>query len=276
MQNNDKIHVLMFGDVVGPVGQMVLQKHLPHLKEKYKSDVVIVNGENSADGKGITSKIMHFFKHIGVDVVTTGNHIWQKKEIYNYFGQNKDLLRPANFPSECPGTGVTLIQVKNHTIGVMNLQGRVFMRELLACPFKTADSQLTFLKSRTKIIFVDFHAETTSEKHGIAFYLDGKVSAVVGTHTHVQTADERILPGGTAYITDLGMAGSFNSMIGMKKEPIIANMITQMPHKFEVDTEPPYVLCGVSIIVDANTGKSDSIERIFIVDRDLRYDSGNI
>ena len=272
MQN--KIHVLMFGDVVGAAGQMVLQKHLPSLKEKYKSDVVIVNGENSADGKGITSKIMRFFKHIGVDVVTTGNHIWQKREIYSYFGQNKDLLRPANFPSECPGTGVTLLQVKNHTIGVMNLQGRVFMRELLACPFKTADSQLSFLKSRTNIILVDFHAETTSEKHGIAFYLDGKVSAVVGTHTHVQTADNRILPEGTAYITDLGMAGSFNSMIGMKKGPIIANMITQMPHKFEVDTEPPYVLCGVSIVIDANTGKSDSIERIFIVDHELKYDSG--
>ncbi|MCL4360969.1 TIGR00282 family metallophosphoesterase [Candidatus Dependentiae bacterium] len=271
MQNKDKIRILMFGDVVGGVGRMVLQKHLPHLKEKYKADAVIVNGENSAEGKGITSRIMKFYRHIGVDVVTSGNHIWQKREIYNYFGQNKDLLRPANFPSECPGSGITFFQVKGYTVAVMNIQGRVFMRELLSCPFKTADSQLTFLKSKTNIILVDFHAETTSEKHGIGFYLDGKVSAVVGTHTHVQTADERILPGGTAYITDLGMAGSYYSMIGMKKDPIINHMITQMPQKFEVETEGPYLLCGVSITIDANSGKAESIERIFVVDNELKY-----
>lgn len=260
------IRIMCIGDVVGTPGQAMIQKHLPRLKKEYGINAIIVNGENSADGKGITPGIMKFFRHHGVDIVTTGNHIWQKKEITSYLNEHKDLLRPANFPHDCPGVGVATFLSDNLTIGVINIQGRVFMREFVSCPFRTAESALTFLASRTKIIVVDMHAETTSEKMGLGWFLDGKVSAVVGTHTHVQTADERILPGGTAFITDLGMCGSFNSMIGMKKEPIIRHMITQMPVRFEVEEEGPLVLSGVWFEIDVATGKAVSIERIRIID----------
>lgn len=264
------IRILLLGDVVGAPGCAMLQKHLPKLKAEYKIDGVIVNGENSADGKGITSKLMHFFKHSGVDIVTTGNHIWQKKEVFQYLNDNKDLLRPANFPNGCPGVGVTTFTCNGFTVGVINLQARVFMRELVSCPFRAADSILTYLKTRTNIILVDFHGETTSEKMGLAYYLDGQISALVGTHTHVPTADARILPKGTAYVTDLGMAGALNSMIGMKKEPIIQSMITQMPTKFEVENEGPMFMSGVWVEVDTQTGKARRIERIYLVDEDIR------
>lgn len=260
------LKILFFGDLVGAPGRTVFQRHIEALKLQYRADAILVNGENSANGKGITPRIVRFFKHHGVNVVTTGNHIWQRKEIYPYLSENKDLLRPANFPAGCPGSGVTTFECQGYTIGVINLQGRVFMRELVNCPFRAAESAITYLQSRTNIILVDFHAETTSEKLGLAYYLDGKVSGFVGTHTHVQTADNRILPKGTAYITDLGMAGALNSMIGMKKEPLLHQMLTQMPVRFEVDTTPPFVLSGVCIEVDAQSGKALSIERIYIVD----------
>jgi 2',3'-cyclic-nucleotide 2'-phosphodiesterase len=265
------IRILFLGDVVGVPGCAMLQKHLPKLKAEYKPDAIIVNGENSAaDGRGITTKVMHFFKHCGVNLVTTGNHVFAKRDIYQYLQENKDLIRPLNFPSACPGVGASLIEIAGLTIGVMNVQGRVFMRELLSCPFKAAETALLYLKSKTPIILVDMHAETSSEKHGMGYFLDGRVSAVVGTHTHVQTADERILPGGTAYITDVGMGGALNSMIGMKKEPIIQQMITQLPTKFEVDTEAPFQLCGVLIDVDKETGKAQKISRIRVIDNELR------
>lgn len=273
---NKTIKILMLGDLVGSPGQAMLQKHIKNIKSQYKIDFVIANGENSADGKGITPKVMKFFKDHDVDVVTTGNHIWQKKDIYQYLTQNTDLLRPANFPLGCPGTGVGIykLEIENNviSIGVMNIQGRVFMREFVGDPLRTADSLLPMLKSKTDIILVDFHAETTAEKLGFAFYLDGRVSAVVGTHTHIQTADNRILPNGTAYISDLGMAGALNSMIGMKKEPIIQNMLTQMPVKFEVDDQRPFIICGACIEIDIKTGKAVSIDRIYITDYDLKVD----
>lgn len=263
--------LLFIGDVVGEPGRAVLQKHISALRLKHKIDFVIVNGENSAaDGRGITPTIMASFKEMGVDLVTSGNHIWAKKEIIPYFNDHKDLLRPANFPAGCPGSGVAVVTTQSgFTIGVLNLQGRVFMRELVNCPFRAAESALTFLKSRTDIILVDMHAETSSEKMGMGFYLDGQVSAVVGTHTHVQTADERILPRGTAYITDVGCGASVNSMIGMKTDIILKNMLTQMPVKFAVETEGPFQLCGVVITVE-DTGRALAIERVFIVDNDLR------
>jgi len=262
------VTVGIFGDVVGTPGQIMFQKHIKKLKETYGLQAIIVNGENSADGKGITARIMRFFKHNGADVVTSGNHIWQKRDIYEYLNQNKDLLRPANFPSECPGSGVTVFSCGAYKIGVLNLQGRIFMREHVGCPFKAADTALSFLKAQTNIIIVDFHAEATAEKLGLAYYLDGKVSAFVGTHTHIQTADARVLPGGTAYITDLGMAGALNSMIGMKKEPIIHHMITQLPVRFEVDPEPPFVMSGVVVTIDTQTGKAEKIEPIYLVDNE--------
>ena len=221
------LKVLLLGDVCGAPGRAVFQKHSAQLRQQYGADALIVNGENSAtNGRGITSKIMHFFKHNGVDIVTSGNHIWKQREIYAYLNQHRDLLRPANFPSQCPGVGVTTFQVRQYTVGVINLQGRTFMREHVSCPFRAAESLLLYLKPKTNIILVDFHAETTSEKKGMGLFLDGQVSAVVGTHTHVLTGDAYVLPQGTAYITDLGMAGALNSMIGMKKGPVLKHILT--------------------------------------------------
>ena len=260
----------MIGDIVGEPGCALFQKYCRKIKEQYAIDAVIVNGENSAaNGRGISPKTVHFFRHNGADVITTGNHIWANKEIYNYLLQHTDLLRPDNFPSECPGSGVTRFQINGVIIGVLNLQGRIFMREHVSCPFKAADSALTFLRAQTNIILVDFHAEASSEKIGMGFYLDGRVSTVVGTHTHVQTADERILPNGTAFITDLGMAGSLNSMIGMNKEIVLQHLITQMPARFAVETKGPFVFCGVIIDIDLVTGKATAIERLRIIDNEL-------
>ncbi|HZW61416.1 MAG TPA: TIGR00282 family metallophosphoesterase [Candidatus Babeliales bacterium] len=266
----DKIRVLLLGDLVGDTGRAIFQKHIERLRKELKIDAVIVNGENSSStGRGITPNIVKFFRSHGVDVITTGNHIWQRREIYSYLMEHRDLLRPANFPAETPGYGVTTFTCKGYEIGVINVQGRIFMRENLSCPFRAVESILTYLKDKARIIFVDIHAEATSEKMGMGFFLDGKVTGVVGTHTHIQTADERVLPGGTAYITDLGMAGSLNSMIGMKKEPILKHFLTQMPEPFTVDTSLPLVMTGVWIEVDASTGKALDIQRIKVVDNDV-------
>ncbi|HEV2602012.1 MAG TPA: TIGR00282 family metallophosphoesterase [Candidatus Babeliales bacterium] len=264
-----RMRILFLGDVVGETGRMVFEKHIQQLRQEHQIDALVVNGENSAgSGKGITPQVVEFFKTNGVNVITTGNHIWQKSEIYPYLQANTDLLRPANFPRETPGVGVTTFNCDGVLIGVINIQGRVFMRELLACPFRTVESILIYLKDKTNIIFVDFHAETTSEKMAMGFFLDGKVTGMVGTHTHVQTADERILPGGTAYITDLGMAGSLNSMIGMKKDPIIKQLISQMPTRYMVETEPPYFMTGAWIEFDVQTGKALAISRVRVDDTD--------
>jgi 2',3'-cyclic-nucleotide 2'-phosphodiesterase len=264
------IRVLLIGDVVGNTGRTMLQKHIKRIKADFSIDAVIANGENSSSqGRGITPRIVRFFKHNGINVVTTGNHVWRKKEIYGYLASNTDVLRPANFPTDTPGVGVTTFMCHESLIGVINLQGRVFMQDHIDCPFRTVKSILTYLKSKTDIIFVDFHAETTSEKMAMGHFLDGKVSGVVGTHTHVQTADERILPGGTAFITDLGMVGSLNGMLGMKKEQILDHFLRQMPVKFEVDSSMPVQLNGVCIEVDTVTGKAVGIERVKVIDAEL-------
>lgn len=263
------IKILFLGDIVGDPGRAIFKKHARALRQEHGIDLLIVNGENAAsDGRGITPTICHFFKEHGADVITTGNHIWAKKEIIPFIDTEKELLlRPLNFPSGCPGSGVTLVKTASGIpIGVINVQGRTFMKEQLSCPLRAVDSALTFLQSRTPIIFVDMHAEATSEKMGMGYYLDGRVSAVVGTHTHVPTADERILPQGTAYITDVGMAGALNSMIGMKKEIIIRQMLTQMPAKYMVETELPYQMCGVVVTIEPSTGRALAIERIKVVD----------
>lgn len=275
MQNNraHRLRVLLIGDVVGVTGIVLFQKHIAHLKERYKADAVIVNGENSASsGRGITSRDMKALRHAGADIVTSGNHIWDQKDIYNYLHENNDLIRPANFPTGAPGAGFTIFSCNGNKIAVVNLQGRVFMREDVDCPFRAADSLLTYLSHQTNIIFVDFHAEATSEKMGFAYYLDGRVSAVVGTHTHTQTADERILSKGTAFITDLGMVGALNGMLGMKKESIINKFLTQLPTRFEVETHGPGLLCGVCVEVDTVTGKATSIERIRLIDEQFHLD----
>jgi 2',3'-cyclic-nucleotide 2'-phosphodiesterase len=263
----------MIGDVVGAAGRAIFQKHIDKIKRKHNINAVIVNGENCAHGRGITTKNMRFFEHNGVDVVTSGNHIWKHKEIYAYLDQYNNLLRPANFPKATPGVGVTSFMVQGHRVGVVNLQGRVFMKELIDCPFFKADEIITALQEKTNIIVVDFHAEATSEKMALSFFLDGRVSAVVGTHTHVQTADERILPGGTAHITDLGMSGAFNSMLGMKKEPIIHNFLTALPVRFTPDNVPPIVMSGAWIEIDTESGKALKIERVMVIDNDIQVGS---
>ena len=269
----DHIRILFIGDVVGQPGRAMFQKHIDHIRNTYKIDGIIVNGENSDNrGRGITSRIVKFFRHNGVDVITSGNHIWHNREIYSYLEQHNDLLRPANYPSDTPGVGVTTFDCKGYTVGVINVMGRIFMRDTLSCPFRAVESILTYLRDKTNIIFVDMHAETTSEKIGLGYFLDGRVSGVVGTHTHVQTADERILPHGTAFMTDLGMTGALYSMIGMKKDAIIHHFLTQMPVRFEVEGEGPMVMNGAWIEVDTKTGKAVKIERVHIIDRDIHFD----
>lgn len=265
------LRILCLGDHVGLPGRAIFKKHIASLRASLAIDAVIVNGENSnTNGRGITPAIAQFYRQHGVDVVTTGNHVWQCADIHTYLVNNKDILRPANFPADTPGLGATIFNCKGYNIGVINVQGRIFMREYLDCPFRTVDSILTYFSHhKANVIIVDFHAEATSEKYGMGYYLDGRVSGVVGTHTHVQTADERILPGGTAYITDLGMAGALNSMIGMRSEPIIRNMMTQMPTRFVVDTQMPLFMTGVVIEVDPRTGKAVDIQRIRIVDENV-------
>ncbi len=263
------MRALFIGDVVGDPGRHLITRHLRDLKKKHNIDLTVLNGENSStQGRGITPKIAEFFFEYGADVITTGNHVWFRREIYPYLDENHRVLRPANFPSGAPGVGVTTLLVGDQMVGIINLQGRVFMRELVECPLRTIDSLLTYLKDKTNIIFIDYHAEATSEKHALAYYVAGRVSGVVGTHTHVQTADERIIPPGTGYITDLGMVGSLNSMLGMQKDGIIQHFLTQMPVKFTVDTQPPYVLSGVIIEVDVQTGRAQNIERIRVIDEE--------
>ena len=267
---NQSLRVLLLGDLVGKPGVAMAEKWVPLLRKKHTLDAIIINVENAANnGKGVTPKIAELFKELGAFALTTGNHVWAQREIYQYIQDHPFLLRPLNFPSSCPGKGIFIGEVAGQTVAVINVQGRVFMGEDLDCPFKAIDSALTFVQSRTKIIFVDIHAETTSEKAALALYLDGRVTGIVGTHTHVQTADERVLPQGTAFITDLGHAGSLNSCLGSKSSIIIQKFLTQMPHKFEVETTGPFVLSGLIVNVDAATGKAASVERLRIVDDQL-------
>lgn len=262
--------ILVFGDVVGNLGCALFRKYAQVLKKQYSANFVVVNGENSnSTGRGITPRLVEFFKEHDADVITSGNHIWACKEIEEFLTTNDDLIRPANFPSGCPGKGVKIVHKDGVSLAVVNLQGRIFMREILDCPFRAADSLLSYLRDKSDLILLDFHAETTSEKMGMALHLDGKVTAVVGTHTHIQTADERVLPAGTAFITDLGMAGALNGMIGMRKESLLRQFLTQMPQKFVVDQTPPGVISGVCITADAQTGLATGIERFRVIDNDL-------
>jgi len=270
------VRVLMLGDIVGAAGRKIFQRHIARIKQEHNIDGIIINGENSAHGVGITPHIVEFFKQHQVDVITSGNHVWHKKDIYPYIASHHDLLRPANYPSGVPGVGATTFLCKGQTIGVINLQGLIFMREDLECPFRTAETVLTWLRNKTKLIFVDFHAEATSEKLALATYLDGKISALVGTHTHVQTADERIMPKGTACICDAGMSGAVNSLLGMESEPIIHRFLTQMPVRFSVEMRPPYKLEGVIIEADIQSGLAQSIKRLQIIDTDIDGDVDDV
>lgn len=257
------VKILFVGDIVGGPGRQAVTRELHRLIDRYRIDLVIANGENAAGGFGITEEKARELFSLGIDVLTSGNHVWDKKESYPYLKREERLVRPANYPPETIGRGSTLVRTAGGVaIGILNLEGRVFMNSL-DCPFRAADREIAQLKEHANIVVVDFHAEATSEKVALGWHLDGKVSAVIGTHTHVQTADERILPGGTAYMTDAGMTGSFDSVIGVKKELAIERFLTQMPVRFDV-AKKDIRLNGVAIEIDETSGSALSIERISI------------
>ena len=251
----------MVGDIFGEPGRAALGKLLPKLRREHAIDVAVVNIENAAGGFGVTPQIARAcLEGGGVDVLTSGNHIWDKKEIIEYITRENLLLRPANFPAGTPGSGYITVKAGPHRVAVLNLMGRVFMNPI-DCPFRKADEIVETLRRETPVVLVDMHAEATSEVMALGWYLDGRVSAVVGPHRHVQTADERILPGGTAYITDVGMTGPVDSVIGVDKDIIIQRFLTQMPVRFE-PAKGPAALRGVVIVVDPETGRATSIQRL--------------
>lgn len=257
-------NLLFIGDIVGRPGRKAVRAELPRLKKEYNLDLVIANVENSAAGFGITVKVVEELKSAGVDLMTSGNHIWDKRESYELIDETPYLIRPANYPPGVPGRGFLLYQVKNLNIGLVNLSGRVFLQGF-DDPFRLIDELLTNELSSADLIIVDIHAEATAEKIALGWFLDGRVGAVLGTHTHVQTADNRILTKGTAYITDAGMTGPYNSVLGMSREIIIEKFLTQMPARFEVESGP-YTLQGVVVSFDTELQKATSIERIFITE----------
>lgn len=257
--------VLFIGDIFGEPGRRAVARAVPRLVAKHQIDVVIGNGENVAGGFGITPELAEELFEIGIAVITTGNHAWDKKEILDYIPREPRLLRPANYPEGVPGRGSYVLETPGgEQLAVLHLMGRAYM-PTLDCPFQVAKKELANLKKRAAAVIVDMHAEATSEKMAMGHYLDGEVTAVVGTHTHVQTADEQILPRGTAYLTDIGMTGPLHSVIGVKKELAIEKFLTGMPRRFEVASGPA-VFCAVLINLDARIGKALSIERIRLVD----------
>jgi len=255
------MRILFIGDIVGHPGREIVRKQLRSFREAENIDAVIANGENAAGGSGITPAIAEELLDAGVDVLTSGDHIWKKREIYDYLEKSGALIRPLNYPKGAPGSGSTLVDIPGvGKLGVINLIGRVFM-DAVDCPFTAAMAEVEELLKTTPIIVVDIHAEATSEKVAMGWYLDGKVSAVVGTHTHIQTADEKILPGGTAYITDCGMTGPYDSVIGRDKDLIIRRFVTQLPTRFEM-AEEGVEMHGVIIEIDETTGKAADIKRV--------------
>jgi metallophosphoesterase (TIGR00282 family) len=260
---NQKIKILFIGDIFGTSGLKAISDYLPIFLEKYQPHFVIGNAENAADGKGITDEIASMLFSAGFDVLTTGNHIWDNWKSRPLLSKNKRILRPVNYPSGNPGLGYYVYQIPDteFLVGVINLQGRTFMNTI-DCPFKSADRAISDVKSKTNIVVVDFHAEATAEKLSLANYLDGQVSAVIGTHTHIQTSDERILPRGTCYITDVGMTGPYNSVVGMNTEVALKRFILQTPHKFEQALGDEHI-AGVYFEISANSGLGLTIERFF-------------
>ena len=268
------MRILFIGDIVGKPGRELLRKGLRPLVDHHGVEFVIANVENSANGFGITKDIGDTILEWGVDVMTSGNHIWDKKEAIDYIPTEPRLLRPANYPAGVPGRGAYVAQSGDgRAVGVINAMGRVFMLNI-DDPFQIVPREIEAMRSRTKIIIVDFHAEATSEKIAMGWHLDGKVTLVVGTHTHVQTADERILPNGTAYLTDAGMTGPHDSIIGMEREPALARFLNGMPSRFEPATGNPR-LNGVIVDADDKTGRAVAVRRISYSEQELtRLEAG--
>jgi len=263
------MQILFIGDIFGSPGRKIVHDHLAHVVEKHKIDLLIANAENAAGGFGLTPAIAEELFALGCDALTTGNHIWDKREIIDYFNsengnpnaQARRVLRPANFSQGAPGTGVYEgVTRSGHAYAVINLQGRVFMQQT-DDPFRKADELLKQIRS--KVILVDFHAEATSEKIALGWYLDGRVTAVLGTHTHVPTADNRVLPKGTAYQTDVGMTGPFDSVIGVLKEQVLQRFLTGLPSRFDAAKGDPR-FCAVVIQCDEATGRAHSIQRLML------------
>ena len=258
------MRILFIGDIVGKVGRNAIAEYLPKIKQSYRPTVSIVNAENAAHGKGLTEKLYKQLLRDGVDFMTMGNHTYGQREIYDFIDDANRMVRPANFPSEAPGVGMRFIQINDIKLAIINLQGRSFMQDI-DDPFKKADQLIEEAKKETNFIFVDFHAETTSEKNAMGWYLDGRVSAVVGTHTHIQTSDERVLPNGTGYITDVGMTGYYDGILGINRDEVIERFITSLPQRRVVPDDGRSVLSGVIIDLDKD-GKTKQIERILIND----------
>jgi metallophosphoesterase (TIGR00282 family) len=257
------LKILFIADIVGRPGRWATSQLLPDLRRNLDIDFVIANVENAAGGFGLTKEIGQKIITYGVDCLTSGNHIWDRKDIFPYLDEEYRVLRPANYPPDVPGRGSGIFETRKfEKVGVINIQGRVFIKEI-DCPFRRSLEEVEKLKKDAKVIVVDMHAEATSEKMSLGFYLDGKISALIGTHTHVQTADEIILPKGTAYITDAGMTGPHNSIIGIRKEDAIARFLTQIPHRFRLGIED-VKFSAVLVDVDSDSGKAKSIERLRI------------
>src|SRR5881398_411811 len=254
------MNILMVGDVYGEPGRGAITKLLPRLRQEHAIDCCVVNVENAAGGFGVTPPIARQILAAGADVMTSGNHIWDKKEVVAYIVKENLLLRPANFPAGTPGVGHVTVKAGPHRVAVLNLMGRVFMTPI-DCPFRKADEIVPELQKDTSIILVDMHCEATSESQAMGWSLDGRVSAVVGTHRHVQSADERVLPGGTAYITDLGMTGPTEGVIGVDRDIILQRFLTQMPVRFE-PARGPAALHGVVIVIEPETGRASDIRRL--------------
>jgi metallophosphoesterase (TIGR00282 family) len=253
--------ILFIGDTVGNAGRSIVKQYLKQLQVEFAIDLTILNCENAAGGFGVTPRIADELFDWGIDVLTSGNHIWDKKEVMPYLTRNSRILRPANYPPGSPGRGMVVLKTRSgEEAAVLNLQGRVFMQPI-DDPFRVADAELARLPAHIKVIFVDMHCEATSEKCAMGWYLDGRVSAVAGTHTHVPTADETILPGGTAYITDVGMAGPLHSVVGVVKEDVIKRFLTAIPERFEAASQDA-CLNALYVDVDSSTGKAVRIERV--------------
>jgi metallophosphoesterase (TIGR00282 family) len=252
---------LFIGDIVGKTGRTATKSLLPAIIARYKIDFVVANGENAAGGFGITDKTASEIFSYGIDIITTGNHVWDKKEFIPHIAKENRVLRPLNYPPGVPGYGSILYNLKNSTkVAVMNLSGRIYMSHI-DCPFRIGKEEIERLSRETKIILIDFHAEATSEKIAFGYFMDGKASAVIGTHTHVQTADEKILPGGTAYITDVGMTGPLHSVIGIDKDQIIQKFLTNMPARFET-AKGEGSFSAVVLEIDDDSGKATAIQRL--------------
>lgn len=253
--------LLFIGDIFGEPGRRAVAEFLPNLIREQQLDCVIANAENAAHGRGITAKICEELFALGVDVITSGNHIWDQEKIVAYISENPRLIRPANYPKEQAGTGSVVVTAKNEVpVGVVNVEGQLFIGRV-DCPFRAVDRELTAMAGKAKVVLVDMHAEASSEKRGMGWYCNGRVSAVVGSHTHIPTADAEVLPGGTAYLSDAGMTGPYDSIIGLDKEVGIARLVGHNPKKFEVATKDVR-FCAALITVNENTGRAMAIERV--------------